>query len=323
MEFPKPIYGNSQHVSLKDTLVSTTFENGHSVDHIVMSDDFELGFLDYDARRILTSVISLNGEHSLMKRPHSQTPLDPARLIDSGMPYLSAVNNALEIRVHDRSRAVGLPDYYTEAIGQEVAVEIDKRTTNNNIAAKRLLEKLDGQTLTREDAELIWAARVGEADLTETGRLLLQHPEIGSIEGMKYTLPLDWTGINEMNKEIAKGLGKFRQNFQSDQDDGLRIEMYDPSDKDKRNLRPLIPKSIPDDPVAAFRQAAILGLKDNIGEVSENGTTIQLVQKTTMVKISPSTPLHMAPFIRRYQGTDVNLQPIAKMCYWRVIDSER
>lgn len=275
----------------------------------------------FDAEKLLTMVVYLDRAHSLMANRYSQTPLDPRLVFEPGnIPYLRAVAFELSSRIDQIAWDAGLDDPMTVlAIHTEVDTEHRKRTDSNSEAASRLLDSLVGNYISSEDARLIWRAKTGEASLRETAELLLKYPEMKSIEAMKLTEPLNRPEIYKATGKAFLGLGELNAYLRGIVgNDGFAftpIAEYE----ENRMKRALVPKHEATDTQQAVLQAAIAGWKENVAEVTMNGVTIQLVQKTTLIKIDPATALrNVEPYISDIFGGEANLQPIARSWYWRV-----
>jgi hypothetical protein len=305
-----------------------------------------------DGGILLRTIIHVSdSSQSLLLRRLSQTPLLPSTFIELGeVPYVTAVSLELEKRVEQKAAATGLPDVYREAIDDHVAFELAKRIESNDKAGRRLLDDIEGVRLSDDEASLLWKVRTGTATMAETGELLLKYPSMQSIEAMKYTEPLDFEKIMAIEGDILRGLSTFMGKVNQPDVTGVSGGVYKNSDRLSRNPRfmTIRGRHLPevgefeefdseDDASRSMRhelweqqkfqrdyelqkQALIVGLKENLGEFTVGETTIQLVQKLTMVTIPPSLHLDgVQANIQSIPGFPVaNYQPIARTLYWRV-----
>lgn len=280
--------------------------------------DPELPTLDADELMTKT-IFRRESTESLVVKRFSQTPLLPERLVDRAVLYPRAAEDTLLLRVDDAAGKTGLRNPYIAAIQQEVTLEHNRRIKGNSEAGMRLQKEIAGQTLSEDDAMLIWKARTGDADLSETAELLLRFPSMGSIEAAKHTEPLDAKASENMRMHIQKGL--FGVASQVSSPSLVKLTVYSHHD-DRHDLRPMNMSIDIEDEYARELQGFMRGSKENLAEVQRGGVKIQLVYKRTKIVIHPD--LHLENTVKNevYEnGHKVNLQDIGFACYWRVIES--
>lgn len=279
-----------------------------------------------DARILLTKDIyrTQNARESLLFQQFSQTPLLPSRLYELGnQPYAKAVTLTLEQRLADTVEYTGLPDEYADAILKEIHVEADIRFKGNDNAGKRLLdffETKESSELSQGEAQLFWRNRTGDANLSDTGDLLLRYPVIGSVEAMKHTAPLKLNEVGNSEMFINHHLDEFRSNVSAPS--RLHMEEFEKDDP-RRHRRPLRRTNITHE--SDVTPELIYGEKENLAEVTDGTTTIVLVKKQTYILLPPALHLnHVVPNIRRAKHPltdeciEINVQPIATTAYWRL-----
>ena len=285
----------------------------------------EAGLNDFDARDLLLSSINLDAEHSLIRKRYSQTPLDPSFVSENGaVSYEAAVVHEMDRRMVALADRTGIDGIWLEAVHHEIILELQRRIVSNDRAGTRLFEALKGQRISQNDADLIWRAKTGEASMAETGELLLRYPIMMSIEAFKYTEPLDWTKIDGSIKLVAEGLGELNERIAGSPATNDFTIKYMSQHPDARKWRQLIPKVAPLSNYQAALQAVVGGWKENIAEITLNNVTIELVMKTTVVKMDPEVQLRDVRPRQVKSGADIdtNLQPISRCWYWRVKPSE-
>lgn len=279
-----------------------------------------------DAKVLLSGDIyrTQNADDSLLFQRFSQTPLLPSQLYELGnQPYAKAVTMALEQRLHETVENTQLPAEYADAILKEIHVEADIRFKGNDVAGKRLLdyfEQKDNFELSQGDAQLFWRNRTGDANMSETGDLLLRYPVIGSVEAMKHTAPLKLNEVANSEIFINQHLDEFRHNVSSPS--RLKMEEFEKGDV-RRKLRSLRETNITRE--SNVTPELIYGEKENLAEATDGTTTIVLVKKQTYILLPPGLGLrHVVPNIRQARHPDtgecikINMQPIATTAYWRI-----
>ncbi|MBI3889314.1 hypothetical protein HY312_01905 [Candidatus Saccharibacteria bacterium] len=260
-----------------------------------------------------------------MSRQFSQTPLVPSKLYELGkVAYPKAVEMLLVERIGHVSNETNLPSMYRDAIEFEIALESERRREGNDAAGERLKYHLQGQTINDNDAELIWRARTGDATMAETAELLLRYPVMGAIEAAKHTEPLKWNGVSNTDIHIWSGYDEF-MNRVSDTSK-IHAEWFASGDV-RREGRSIDPCKSIFNPDIRQRQQVIVGMKDNLAQITNGNTTIELVRKRTLVMLPDSVELKgikkVSKKVKSLNGEVINLQPIATSCYWRVIDTDR
>ncbi len=292
--------------------------------------DYDEDAPTYDAYQLLTGNVyrSNHSRESLLYQRFSQTPLSPSLLYELGnIEYGRAVMNELDGRLHQTALETGLDSdsTYFKAILDEIAVESRRRIEGNDHAGRQLLNLFaasgNGTTvLSPGDATLIWRNRTGDANMAETGDLLLRYPVIGSVEAMKHTAPLQWSEVANSEIFINQHLDEFKHFISSPS--RVHITEFDKHDV-RRNLRTMGPACITgqDDGMPEI----VYGTKENLAEVTNGDVVIELIKKQTYILLPAGLPLtNVLPSIRRGRHPvsgemiEVNMQPIATTAYWRV-----
>lgn len=295
----------------------------------------------HDAVRLLHSPIH-DFSRDVGYEQLSQTPLNPNNLFVHNSPYGKLLSIVMEHRLMHRYEASGLPEAYQDVITEEVAEEFERRLTGNAIAYSRLKGRLlgadpsqrrDGSLyIAPKTADILWRALTATADMRDTAKLLLQFPEMGSIEAAKLTSPLDLTGPRRMYAHMANELRLCRE------DPGLDVEIYDEDQADKMNEREIEFLSRAELDWAAtldadereipanrnrleriLRRSLVFGTKTNIAEITHQAITVQLVRKQTSIVIDPKKKLQVPPRLVTIRGSQVNHLPVGTALYWRVI----
>lgn len=279
-----------------------------------------------DARMLLTADIYRNTrESSLMSRQFSQTPLLPSGLYELGqIAYPTAVEMLLVDRVSQTCNQAMLPDVFHDAIEFEISLESDRRRKGNDEAGQRLKRYLGNARLNDDEAQLLWRARTGDASMAETAELLLRYPVMGAIEAAKHTEPLKWNGVANTDIHIQSGFDDFTHHIS----DPSKVQVvWFSADDSRRCGRPIDPLKTIEDPEIRERQHVIAGMKDNLAQITNGTTTIELVRKRTLLMLPDYIELNgikKVPKRAKVFGSElINLQPIATSCYWRTIDAEK
>lgn len=234
----------------------------------------------------------------------SQTPLNPEHLYESALSYVNRSNHLLGERIARLTDVHNLPEEYCDMIANEIMIEHERRCEGNIAACERLADSIGGNELDPETAELLWKALTGDATMNDNGRLLLRHPEMGSIEAAKYTKPLDPHLVRDMEYNLVDNLTKIEENHE--------LEFFAYTEREEKDVRFI-------DTQDSGTAPHIIGIKDNIGEVTDGVTTIQLVRKHTAILLPCDLDLpETVANIRTYNGAPFDTQPIATSCYWRV-----
>lgn len=278
-----------------------------------------------DPLELIRSDIFRGGiENSIISNRFSQTPLLPELLFDDGISYPRAVNSALTERVGSMAERTELPDIYAEIILYEVIREAERRIDGNTKAGQRLARVIANESsrpISLDAIEAIWSARTGDATLANTGELLLRYPAMQSLEGAKYTQPLDANARNNMNMHIDRGLHDFAQQLGDGDTSKVSLRIYQDDDFAHRNVHFFNPLEQETDEAIKLRQSVVTGIKDSIALIQRNETAIELVRKQTVILLPPEVSLKFVlPNIKQLpNGSKANIQPIATSCYWRVV----
>jgi len=265
---------------------------------------------------MIRTIIRGDGESGILRQRYGQTPLAPDRLVDTIEPYSGVIERTLGELVQNMTERTGLQSPYVDAILNEVLEEHRRRIRSNIRAADRLYQQIQGQTLTNDEANLIWRARTGDATLAETAQLLLRYPIMQSIEAAKYTDPLGANAMINMDIHIYKGLEDFRQAS------SLRFEAYLPHDT-RRHPRYMRALGAENEKMYGL-QRMIVGVKENLAEAQSNGMSVQLVRKQTAIALPPWLDLqNVRSNVQEVAGQLVNIQPVATYCYWRLTPQAR
>ncbi|OGL21924.1 hypothetical protein A2707_01035 [Candidatus Saccharibacteria bacterium RIFCSPHIGHO2_01_FULL_45_15] len=274
------------------------------------------------AQILLNADISRNTrESSLMSRQFSQTPLLPSKLFELGhIAYPTAVEMLLVDRINQSCSEANLPEVFHQAIEFEISLESDRRRIGNDNAGRRLKNYLGDVELSDDDAQLLWRARTGDASMAETAELLLRYPIMGAIEAAKHTEPLKWNGVANTDIHITSGL----EDFASHISDPSKVHaIWFSANDQRRGGRAIDPLKAIEDPQVRERQHVIAGMKDNLAQITNGTTTIELVRKRTLIMLPDSLALNgITKVPKRVLDSElINLQPIATSCYWRTIDA--
>ncbi|RYX78902.1 hypothetical protein EON76_04300 [bacterium] len=275
-----------------------------------------------NAHILLNADISRNTiASSLMSRQFSQTPLLPSKLFELGhVAYPTAVEMLLVDRINQSCSQANLPEIFHQAIEYEISLESDRRRMGNDAAGRRLKNYLGDVELSDDDAQLLWRARTGDASMAETAELLLRYPVMGAIEAAKHTEPLKWNGVANTDIHIRSGFEDFMNRVS--EPSKIDAEWFSVDDP-RRGGRAINPLKAVEDPQLIERQHVIAGMKDNIAQITNGTTTIELVRKRTLIMLPDSLNLNgITKVPKRVLDSElINLQPIATSCYWRTIDA--
>ena len=241
----------------------------------------------------------------------SPTPLDPMNLSGHGSNYVEAAEMLMQGRLDARLLDLGIkihPEYY-DAMSLEIHTEHMMQVGHNDASLKRLqsLFLSDPSSISPEMADIIYLARLGAASPLSRLELLAAHPEMKSIEDMKFTQPLDGLAIREA---LTRYVGMLRSI--AEQKNGVHLRLLPAS---KQTIREV--------DVRESAKPGIIVTKTTIAEASLKGVEMLLKKRDWYFAFPPEQDLGGAlPNIHTYRGKKANLQHNGTSTYWTTKESD-
>lgn len=241
----------------------------------------------------------------------SPTPLDPMNLASHGTNYVESAEVLMQGRLDARLIDLGIelhPAYY-DAISLEIHTEHMMQVVHNDASLKRLqaLFLSDPNSITPGMADIIYLARLGAASPLSRLELLAAHPEMKSIEDMKFTQPLDGLAVRNALANYVDTLKGI-----SNQKNGVHLR-----------LLPASQQTIHEVDVSQSAKPGIIVTKTTIAEATLKGIDMVLKKRDWYMAFPPERDLGAAiPNIRTYRAQKVNLQHCGTSTYWTTKKSD-
>jgi hypothetical protein len=241
----------------------------------------------------------------------SPTPLDPVNLSAHGNTYVEAAEILMQARLDVRLEEMGidLPVEAYEAMSLEIHTEHMMQVVHNSESLKRLqaLFLYDPSSISPKMADSIYLARLGAASPLSRLEVLAAHPEMKSIEDMKFTQPLDGLAVRSA---LAKYVGILKE--LSNQKNGVHLRML-----------PVSKQTIREVDVSESARPGIIVTKTTIAEAALKGVSMVLKKRDWYMSFPPEQDL--GPAIRNihiYRGKKSNLQHCGMSAYWTTKESD-
>lgn len=241
----------------------------------------------------------------------SPTPLDPMNLSGHGSNYVEAAEMLMQGRLDARLLDLGIevhPEYY-DAMSLEIHTEHMMQVGHNDASLKRLqaLFLSDPTSISPEMADIIYLARLGAASPLSRLELLAAHPEMKSIEDMKFTQPLDGLAIREALTRYVHTLRGI-----SNQKNGVHLRLLPASEQTIREVD-----------VSESAMPGIIVTKTTIAEATLKGVEMVLKKRDWYFAFPPEQELGgVLKSIHIYRGKKANLQHNGTSTYWTTKESD-
>lgn len=218
---------------------------------------------------------------------------------------MSKVDSARERVTNTDESELTLIDTALLAVQDEIVVQHSRQCYRNNESIKRLktLFLHDPSLFDLSISDIIYRVRSGEATSEERIVLLARHPEMDSIEDMKFTCPLDIKSYKKMMRTYLESLIELQHKS--------NIE-YSPIPQHEQKIE------IKD--TSSTADANIAVIKVVIARIHVDGVMIELVERRSHYVFDSKPQLRgIADNIAKgNNGSVYNTQPIAVSAYFRI-----
>lgn len=241
----------------------------------------------------------------------SPTPLDPMNLASHGTNYVESAEILMQGRLDARLMDLGIelgPGPY-EAMSLEIHTEHMMQVVHNNASLKRLqaLFLSDPNSISPAMGDIIYLARLGAASPLSRLELLAAHPEMKSIEDMKFTQPLDSSAVRNALMSYADTLRNI-----SNQKNGVHLRLLPASEQTIREVD-----------VSQSAKPGIIVTKTTIAVATLKGVDMVLKKRDWYMAFPLEQGLGAAiPNILTYRAKKVNLQHCGTSTYWTTKESD-
>jgi hypothetical protein len=237
---------------------------------------------------------------------YSPTPGDPYHLVANESNYYHAAEMLMLKRLEEWAMTPGISPEDIDKIEDEIIMQHQLQCKQNHASIERLIESFKNSpaSFDLDTAKMINRVRSGEATSFDRVSLLFEHPEMDSIEDMKFTCPFDIKTYKKVVSEYNKDLWS----VQLDSEGSIQIEndIESPRPKD----------------VTETADTRVVVMKTVIAEIRSEDTNvvIEVVRRNSFYAFPTIPQLRgITENIFKYKDEkSVNLQPIAVSTYLRV-----
>lgn len=266
----------------------------------------------------------------LVGNAFSQTPGDPFRLSAGNVEYYRASQELMHGRLYDQAIQAGIlpqpltkkdviePGHYDvpehhhkliDFIQQEIDIQHTRRCVASSRATERLLKHFeadDVQYVANDEAELIWCYLTGQIQPSEAALLLMEHPEMLSVEAAKRTMPFKDEAMNELDSYAFREFLMLRSKL-AQRDIDARITFADAEKQPMTSIRQY----------SEDQTMCMVVAKQTVAEIkAPDYPTIQLKRKKAMVGISPELQIPgLTPDVKLIDKRPFSLQFVGGSYY--------